>query len=471
VSDTDPQVSITDTPTVTPTSDSGSELVHLDMLLTGAAGMLAGRAAIAWESITARYIEETALKEKNWRVTVTTNVDEQQIVTGSAGFGSRRERFLQEDPNIKSLLIKFDANVDFISVPRRVSAEDLIGEAFNSDSEREIYRDKLLAADPVFFTFVTGVQIRVEGAVPIEEPLAIVSQATSPPASNKSMVGEIVGIVMSVLLLLVAFVALFIVLRRRRHYSKDHYGGTDPTNISMQHDPNIAVVTVTALPVDTRLMKYRYVEEIHVSDIEDDAMSAMTSLPGLNGRGSVVEDRTVSVNLDYDLFVEQLKQQKTDSTDNESEASYDASRSRTTEAGTSLSPTLLGLDYLEEVTNEDDDDDFPSDAIWPSDNESKGASYDAPRGKTTVAGTRLYSPTLLGFDYLEYLGEVTNEDDNGDDYAALFPSDAMRWPSQYLPPNKLESKKEEVTNENDDDDDDDGLSALFPSDAMKWASH
>jgi hypothetical protein len=419
------------------------------MLLTGAAGMLAGRAAIAWESITARYIEETALKEKNWRVSVTTNIDEQQIVTGSAGFGSRRERFLQEDPNVKSLLIKFDANVDFISVPRRVSAEDLIGEAFNSASEREIYRDKLLAADPVFFTFVTDVQIRVEGAVPIEEPLGIVSQATSPPG-NKSMVGEIVGIVMSVLLLLVAFVALFIVLRRRRHYSKDHYGGTDPTNISMQHDPNIAVVTVTALPADTRLMKYRYVEEIHVSDIEDDAMSAMTSLPGLNGRGSVVEDRTVSVNLDYDLFVEQLKQQKTDYTDNESEASYDASRGRTIEAGTSLSPTQLGLDYLEEVTNEDDDGDdyaalFPSDALSvnlkdyefvkqqktdSTDSESE-ASYDASRGKTTVAGTSR-SSTLLGIDYLE---EVTNEDDH------------------------------------DDDDDDDGLSALFPSDAMKWASH
>jgi hypothetical protein len=462
VSKTDPQVSLTDTPTVTPTSDSGSELVRLEMLLTGAAGMLAGRAAIAWESITARYIEEISLKEKNWRVSVTVNIDEQQIVTGSAGFGSKR--FLQGDTNIKSLIIKFDANVDFISVPRRVSAEDLIGESFNSVSEREIYRDKLLAADPVF-TSLTAVQVRVEGAVPIEEPLGLGSQATSSPG-NKSMVGEMVGIVISVLLL-VAFVALFIV-RRQRHYSKDHYGGTDPTNVSMPHDPNIAVVTVAALPED-KLIKNGHVEEIHVSDIEDDAVSAMTSLPGLNGRGGAVEDRTVSVNLDYDLFVEQLKQQKTDSKDNESEASYDASRSRTTEAGTSLSPTLLGLDYLEEVTNEDDDDAFPSAAMkWPSDNESKGASYDAPRGKTTVAGTSLYSPTLLGFDYLEYLGEVRNEDDNGDDYAALFPSDAMRWPSQYLPPNKLEFKEEEVTNENDDDDD---LSALFPSDAMKWASH
>jgi hypothetical protein len=137
----------------------------------------------------------------------------------------------------------------------------------------------------------------------------------------------------------------------------------------MQHDPNAVVVTVAALPAD-KLIKYRYVEEIHVSDIEDDAVSAMTELPGLDGTLSIVEDRTVSVNLDYE-FVKQLK---TDATV-ESEVSYDASRGKTTVAGTSLSPTLLGLDYLEEVTNEDDSGDaddalsalFPSDAMkWAS---------------------------------------------------------------------------------------------------------
>jgi hypothetical protein len=349
VSETDPPLSFTDAPTITPTSDSASELVHLDMVLTGAAGMLAGRAAIAWESVTARHIEERAMKEMNWRVSITTNIDDQQIVTGIAGFRSRHERFLQGDTDIKPLLIKFDATVDFISVPRSVSAEDLIGEAFNSVSDREMYRDNLLAADPVF-TFVTAVQIRVEGAVPIEEQL--VSQANSSP-DNNSMVGVIVGIVIGVLLLVALFVALFIILRRRRrrHYSKDHQG-TDEINVSMQQDPNLAVVTMAALPVD-KLIRYRYVEEIMVNDIEDDAVSAMTSLPGLDESLSVVEDRTVSVNLGYDF----VKQQKTDSSrDNESEASYDASRGKTTEAGTSVSQTLLGLDYLEEATNEEDDD-------------------------------------------------------------------------------------------------------------------
>jgi hypothetical protein len=399
------------TPTPTPATSSPSappdvvvssetELVHVDMLLslsslstgdsaaaaTADIGILAGRAAIAWESVTARHIEERARNERNWRVSITTNIDDQQIVTTttSDGFGVRsrrrqeRRRFLQGDDTTTTtttdsikptpLLIKFDATVDFISVPRSVSAQDLIGEAFNSGSDREMYRDNLLAADPVF-SFVTDVQIRVEGAVPIEEedePLES-SQANNNNDNNNnnnnSMVGVIVGIiVIGVVLLLVAL--LFIVLRRRRrrHYS-EHHQRMDETNPSMQPDPNnLAVVTVVAaLPAD-KLIRYRYVEEIMVNNNEDDdAVSAMTPLPGLDGSLSVMEDPTVSVNLGYDF----VKQQKTDSTDdnddNESEEAYSydasASRGKTTVAGTSVSQTLLGLDYLEEVTIEEDDDD------------------------------------------------------------------------------------------------------------------
>jgi hypothetical protein len=315
------------------------------MLLTGTAGVLAGRAAIAWESVMSRHIEERAMQEMKWRVSVTTNI-EQQIVTSSTGFRSRHERFLQEDANasgntIKPLLITFDATVDFISVPRSVSAEDLIGEAFNSVSEREMYRNDLLDADSVF-TFVTAVQIRVDGAVPIEEQL--VSQATSSPG-HKSMMGVVVWIVVAVLLL-VAFVAVFIVLQRRRYHSKDH---PEEIHGSMQHDPKLTTITASAERADN-MVKCQYVQEIAVSDIEDDAVSAMTSLPGVDGL-TVVEDRTVSINLDYDF----LKQLRTESTDNESEPSYDAShQGMSTEAGTSVSQTLLGLDYLEDPTEKED---------------------------------------------------------------------------------------------------------------------
>lgn len=303
------------------------------------------------------------MQELNWHVSVTTNID-QQIITSTgadAGFRSRRQerRFLQGDTDtagtrIKPLLIKFDATVDFLSVPTPssddVSAEDLIGEAFNSVSDREMYRNELLAADSVF-RFVTAVQIRVEGAVPIEEQF--VSQAPG-SSGNTSMVGVIVGIVIGGVLLLVAF--LIVVRRRRRHYySKDHHQ-VDKIADRKQQDPNLAAMTAAATtaaaePAD-EMVRCRYVvDEIMVTDIDDDAVSAMTSLPGMDGL-TVVEDRTVSVNLDYDF----VKQQRTDTTDNESEASYDASQSRATMADTSVSRTLLGLDYVEDPTEEEEED-------------------------------------------------------------------------------------------------------------------
>ena len=326
------------------------------MILNGTVGMLAGRAAISWESVTAQHIEERAMQEMNWRVSVTTNID-QQIVTTSAGFRSRHARFLQGYTNaagdtIQPLLVKFDATVDFISVPSTVSAEDLVGEAFNSFSDREMYRDNLRAADASVFGFVTAVHIRVEGAVPVEEQL--VSQATS-SSGNDGMVGVIVGIVIGVLLLL-AFVKLFTILRRRHHDSKDDRQ-LEKTNARMQHDPN--PIPTAAEPTDR--MVNRYVDEILVSDIEDDAVSAMTSLPGLDGL-TVMEDRTVSINLDYDF----VKQQRTsDTTDNESEASYDASRQgKVTESGTSVSQTLLGLDYVEDPIEEEDDAPFQDAIKW-----------------------------------------------------------------------------------------------------------
>jgi hypothetical protein len=331
------------------------------MLLTGTAGILAGRAAIAWERVTARHIEERALREMNWRVTVNTNIDE-QIVTSSAGFGARHVRFLQEGTDaggntIKPLLIKFDATVDFVSVPINISAEVLIGEAFNSAADREMYKNNLLAAD-LIFSFVTDVQIRVEGAVPVEEQLA--PQVTSPSGNNSIAVGLLVGIVIGVLLI-VALVALIIVLRRRHHDSKDQHG-TDPTNASMQHDTNLAAMSAAAESAEAEsgdTMKHQYVSEIMVSHIEDDEVSAMTFLPGLDGL-TVVEDRTVSVNLDYDF----LKQQRTDATEVESLATYDASQTKATEAGTSVGQTLLGLDYVEEGIDEDDFTPFSDVIKW-----------------------------------------------------------------------------------------------------------
>jgi hypothetical protein len=315
-------------------STRASELVRLEMLLTATDGLLSGRAAIAWESVTARHIEERALQEMNWRVSITTNIIQQRVTNG---LSSRRERFLQGGSTIKPLLIKFDATVDFESVPENVSADDLIGETFNSVSERDLYRDNLQEEDPVF-AFVMAVKILVEGEVPIEERSQL-----SKSSENNSTEKFIAGVVICVSIL-VAAVTLFMVLRRRRRQKKEKEEKVDQPPDSDTTSPNvslqISLYTAGADPA-TKVESLWY-------DFEDDAMSAMTSLPGLDGL-TLVEDRTVSVTLDYDF----LKQQGTYITDDkESETIGDASHGKTTEAGTS---TLLGLDYLDPTVEEDED--------------------------------------------------------------------------------------------------------------------
>jgi hypothetical protein len=296
------------------------------------------------------------MQEMNWSVSVNTNII-QQLVT--SGLSSRRGRFLQGSTDtagntIKPLLIKFDANVDFESVPKSVSAEDLIGETFNSLSERDMYRDSLQAADP-FFTFVTAVKILVEGEVPIEERSQL-----SKSSDNNSTEKVIAGVVIGASILVAVVTLLFIVLRRRQKKKKEKKkekeddpldSDTTSPNVSMQIsfqllpqlDKQIRF-TASADPAD------KFESLWCAEDFEDDAMSAMTSLPGLDGL-TLVEDPTVSVTLDYDF----LKQQGTDTPDDkESETIGDYSQSKATEAGTS---TLLGLEYLLDPTKEEEDDD------------------------------------------------------------------------------------------------------------------
>jgi hypothetical protein len=324
-------------------SPRASELVHLEMLLTATDGLLSGRAAITWESVTAQLIEERALQEMNWRVSVTINII-QQLVT--SGLSSRRERFLQGNTDtvgstIKPLLIKFDANVNFESVPKNVSAVDLIGEAFNSVSERDLYRDNLQAADSAF-SFVTAVKILVEGEVPIEE-----SSQLSNSSNNNSTEKVIAGVVIGVLIL-VAVVTLFTVLRRRQEKKKKEkeddplYSDTTSPNVSLQisfQHPELErkIRFATAADPEDKVESCWY-------DFENDAMSAMTSLPGLDGL-ALVEDPTISLDYDYS------KQQGTDTTDDkESKTIGDASGKAS--AGTS---TLLGLDYLDPTEDGDDE--------------------------------------------------------------------------------------------------------------------
>jgi hypothetical protein len=72
-------------------------------------------------------------------------------------------------------------------------------------------------------------------------------------------------------------------------------------------------------------------------------------LPGLDGL-TLVEDPTVSINLDYDF----LEQQGIDTMDDkESKTIGDASQGKSSEAGTS---TLLGLDYVDPTEEEEDED-------------------------------------------------------------------------------------------------------------------
>lgn len=283
-----PSQTITSNPSLTlsmsPTSEPLSSLVIVVMLLSNTNGTLVGKTAIDFVAATEAHIEQSIqnsnISKQLQLLTVEAIIDDQRVVIPS---NSRR---LQE---IAPLQVAFTVLLGFQLNSTEYNTSEWIKDAFNSNSDRAAYIDRLQKRNTEFNS-VTRIDVKVNGEIPSDGE----STGTIPPTEENDdgddmfiwiIVGSAVG--GSFVLLTLA-----VLLCKR---------GT-PEPKSPQFSANKSSYGPTSADETTKM---GYAAEINV-DRQDDISTLGDPVFGGNVGGMLIDDMeqrdeyTASVGPDYD---------------------------------------------------------------------------------------------------------------------------------------------------------------------------
>lgn len=196
-------------------------------------GVLRGDAAIDYEKATEAHIRNHILQRNDMRLldlTVTTQITTQLIVSESATFsgsGSISNRQLQSLTPleiISTVVLRYEVFSATIYNPVL-----WVSDTFNSDAERTRYIQRLKETNPVAFSHVTSVALRVNGVVPTDESNPtnpVTGGGSSSPGPN--MISIVAGLIAGVAVVMLVGLVLFVM---KRQSPKDGLTRESPTDL------------------------------------------------------------------------------------------------------------------------------------------------------------------------------------------------------------------------------------------------
>lgn len=188
-----PTASPTSAPTATPSAAPSLALQQFDftalMQLEYLAGAMDSAQRIDWEVTTQAHIR-SVLRELNYEeevlgLNVATDVSVQTVLDAAAGDG-RKLRRLEDSAPLKILQVEFVVRVTFRSAKTDYNVVNLVGEAFNTQAERNRYVQRLQATNPAFAS-VSSVSVLVDGKAPAP------TETPSPEEGDDLMIFIIAG--------------------------------------------------------------------------------------------------------------------------------------------------------------------------------------------------------------------------------------------------------------------------------------
>jgi len=136
------------------------------MKLSQFSSKLKGGSAIAWEDVTTAHIRQTirSLEDPLLDVSVKADMGTQTLLSNT------RRRFLQSNAALQPLQIQFVVEVKFRSESDLHTPAGWIEAAFDTDDERTMYMNQLVATNEPAFDHVETVELLVEGVAAVERP-------------------------------------------------------------------------------------------------------------------------------------------------------------------------------------------------------------------------------------------------------------------------------------------------------------
>jgi hypothetical protein len=288
------------TPTPLPTPQgTSSDLVGLVMLLTNTNGVLGESSTIAWESATAAHITNTLAREAPLsEATVEVDVVSQTRMSPNSSLNGVRR--VQEGDELRPLRVAFDVVVRFLgttSAPNDAEAATLLGEAFNSQEDRELYINRLRATDNTAFESLDRIQVLVDGFTPAEEGFQ--GSNDSGGSSMGIIIGAAVG---GIAILVIAALAAFFVFRNRDNQNDRVNKRLSDDDEHMQNDARelYSPPTESASPLGAA-------NEISVDRQDDVSTLGDSILAGMAVLQDGEDERTASIDGGYDYAQEQFR--------------------------------------------------------------------------------------------------------------------------------------------------------------------
>lgn len=282
------------TPTLSPTLPELEKDVKIEVRMESINGTLQGVAAITWERLTSAHIQRSIstndVNSSLVSLSIVANIEGQRQLI-SEGDGQRYLALTEPDTNgARFLQEKFVAPLlvsCFVTITYRSPVPDwdwpmLVGEAFNSDAERQTYVDLFETRNPDVYGPFTSVSLLVDGVAPIEEP-----EVPPSSSSNNTLYAIIGGVVGGAAVL----AGLGLLYRRHRRQKSKNYGEGGPGTTSAS--------TKQPLGYSTEILVER-----------QDDISTLGDPVGIVLPGTMLDrdEQTASVN-DYDYTQEYLERQ------------------------------------------------------------------------------------------------------------------------------------------------------------------